>query len=547
MTTFVEQEQAQQQPQTAIDKAIASHDIKALFSEPCLKELAEMDRANYFATEQRIKSAFKKDVNLNELRKAVKEQRESLKPWADDGNKKAAVSRVAGVWAANNASTWAFDEKHQVWRKWNGKWWEEQESTGKLDLEAERILSEFGVDINGVGTLNAFHRFAVAHLPRKFSESQKINFTNGTLVVEGESVKFRAHEREDELTSCLPYPYDKSGKHPNIDAYLAGAIPDEMGRKAYMAHVGLSLIKDRLMHTGMILIGPRRSGKSTALALCNAICGIKEPWSFAGASLFGRDLEGKRSRYKWNKKPVVCVDELPAEALREEEMLKRMLAHSGTEERGINRDEEDDNRWLPKVVLATNDTPQLKDNSGALKERLIVVTFPNERQPEQQDRTLFIKKLLPEIGTFAATCIHEALSTLHSGVYPTSKQMKKALDKIATTGNPLKEFLSEWTAFDPQAQVSNDRLHTAYAEECRKNGNRPFAKNAMCRAIIDMHLPGIECGISMREKKGALLLNGKVAQPAKEVVTHGIKGLRLLSEEERAKKMEEEELAEEDL
>jgi hypothetical protein len=67
-----------------------------------------------------------------------------------------------------------------------------------------------------------------------------------------------------------------------------------------------------------LLLGPIRTGKSTLLAPANAVCGTSpldnyaEDFSFAGPSLFSRELEGKRSRYRWVHRCIVCADEITA-------------------------------------------------------------------------------------------------------------------------------------------------------------------------------------------------------------------------------------------
>jgi phage/plasmid-associated DNA primase len=108
-----------------------------------------------------------------------------------------------------------------------------------------------------------------------------------------------------------------------------------------MAHIGLALMQDSSLHFVLLLLGPTRAGKSTLLALANAACGTSpldnyaEDFSFAGPSLFSRELEGKRSRSRWVHRRMVCADEIPAEALRDEELFKTMRAHGGVEMRGM--------------------------------------------------------------------------------------------------------------------------------------------------------------------------------------------------------------------
>ena len=151
------------------------------------------------------------------------------------------------------------------------------------------------------------------------------------------------------------------------------------------------------------------------------------------------ELEGKRSRSVWNRQRIVCIDELPSEALRDEELFKTMTGHGGVEERGIGKDENINNRWRPKLLMSTNDTPHYKDTSSAIKQRAIIIECPNGPRPDnQQDKRLLPQKLLPELDAFAATCIRLAKLALDKGYYPRSDKIMALLDRIASKEIRLK-------------------------------------------------------------------------------------------------------------
>jgi len=357
------------------------------------------------------------------------------------------------------------------------------------------------IAVNSNQALNCFRRVAANYCKRDFQTENtgKINFANGTLVIATQQMQ--AHHRDDNLTYCLNYNYDPNGNHPNIDTVLEETIPDLHARQSLIAHIGMSLIRDTSFHNFGLLIGPPRAGKSTVLALMNAVTGlVDDPWKFAGPSLFSRDLEGKRSRAMWVEQRGVCVDELPGEALRDEELLKLMSAHGGVEMRRIGKDERTDNRWKPKLLMSTNDTPHYKDTSGAIRQRAIIIECPNGPRPDnQQDKNLVPDKLIPEVGAFAATCLKYALALKQHGYYPRSAAMKRLLHEIELN-DPLKSFLHECCIIDPGNQamkITSDELHKKYAEYIEDSGNSAMAKNKMSSAIRDMRI-GVLTGEWMR-------------------------------------------------
>src|SRR5688572_10397367 len=69
-----------------------------------------------------------------------------------------------------------------------------------------------------------------------------VNFQNGTL--ETPTMRFREHNRRDDLINCLPYPYTEKQSFSRIKQFLEMTIPDPDGRQAYMAHLGTAMLAD---------------------------------------------------------------------------------------------------------------------------------------------------------------------------------------------------------------------------------------------------------------------------------------------------------------
>lgn len=493
-----------------IQLAIASGDVKELFNVAPL--LAQLTPVLYGIWIQEIKEKYGKQVNLNHLEHAVKDEQRRIK-LKEEGEKKD-VADIARDWASTHRDDWAYDIVYDVWRVWNGVYWIEQPKNHLLDKEAVSALQEANTSVSSQSALNCFERLVEADCIRDFTPTPGlINFDNGTL--ERSTGQLRGYRKEDNLTSCLLYGYNPHGTHPNIDKFLSEVLPDEYARLALMAHGGLALSGDLLMHFFIALIGAPRSGKSTILALLNALCGAIDPHSFAGHSIFSRDLEGKRSRFKWSQRPITCIDELPQEALREEELLKAMSAHSGVEMRGIGKDEHLNNRWKPKLLMATNEQPRYKDTSSAIKERAVFAEITKAKPKQERDAKLLTDKLLPEIGAFAASCLELDKQVLDRGYYPLSAEMKQLIDRIANEGNPLKDFVYACCVLDSETRIATSELHKTYKDYCNEQGYKEkyiLASNTMSLALRTMN-------IGVTGKDHPIRIDGKLQR--------GLYGIRL--------------------
>lgn len=385
-------------------------------------------------------------------------------------------------WAELYGRDWAYDQEAGNWRRWTRTHWEEEtRTTTRLDMQAAIVLRALDMPVSSSGRLDGVTRMAATICNRTFQRRPGlVNFRNGTLDVT--TMQLRPHDPADGLDYCLSYTYTP-GPHPQIDAFLLSTIPDPDARAAYQAHIGLALISDTKLHKALLAKGPPRSGKSTLLALANSVCG-NDAYAGAGPELFDRETEGLRSRSTWNGRRLVTIEELPVEALRNEELFKAMTAHSGVAQRRLHQPEATSNQWLPKIFMATNEAPRYSDRSGALTERLIIISCPNSRSEGQRDIHL-LDKLLPELGTFAATCIRQAWATLAAGHYPQSDVMRRELAEIEQSGDAVKSFVIEECVIEPDAWTDTATLYAAYRTYCEENGHSAMSKNKFTQAVCE--------------------------------------------------------------
>jgi P4 family phage/plasmid primase-like protien len=393
---------------------------------------------------------------------------------------------AAQYWRYYYDERWAYDTAGQVWRRWTGTHWEaEPDKSTRLDAQAAQVMRELGIRITSGGKIDGVIRMAATQCERTFTPAAGlVNFSNGTL--DTTTGALRPHDHADDLTYCLPYAYAPTAPWGAIAAFMAETIPDQADRDAYAAHLGLCLLRDTKMHKAMLLYGPPRSGKSTLLQLANLIAG-NEPAANAGPELFDRETEGLRSRAVWNGRRLVTLEELPAEALRSEELVKAMTAHGGVAQRRLHRHEDMHNQWLPKLLMATNEPPRYSDRTGALTERLLYIRCPNHR-PEGQRNIHLLDTLRGELSGFVAHCLALAVSVLQTGRYAESDAARALRAEVEMQGDPLKMFLHEECVMEAGEFISTDELYAAYRDYLEKGGHtRPMAKVHFARALQERY------------------------------------------------------------
>jgi hypothetical protein len=143
-------------PAPTLEQAIATKDVAALYA--CLPHLVELHTVSpisYALKKSEIKEAFGKAVNMNDLERAVCEERR--KRDQELRGDKLDVADVAKQWARERCHDWAYDARAKLWRHWNGCYWEALEPrSALLDLEAIAALHEAEIDIHSTGGMDCW-------------------------------------------------------------------------------------------------------------------------------------------------------------------------------------------------------------------------------------------------------------------------------------------------------------------------------------------------------------------------------------------------------
>lgn len=525
----------------ALDKAIAEKDRFALLKQCSV--LAQLSRVELMAYKMRIKDAFEKDINLNELSAAINEARQM---GGQEKGDRVDMTVVAQIFAERHGDTYRFSKEEQCWYQWIGTHWQElQKNKGgkhEIDRLLRPIIHEMGFDITSNSLLECAHRLCEGDCEgRIIAASNLINFTNGTLDIT--TMELHEHNRDNGLTSCLDYAYDPTMPHPTIGAFLQETlckkelgkdgrkVPDWHAIQAYMAHLGLAMIGDTAMNLFEILYGSPRAGKTTLMRLGNAACGIVVPFettpekrysSFAGDDLFTNDLEGKRARFMRRSYKLVCADELSPEALAQDEMIKNMSGHSGVSMRGMNKDDVTSNTWIGKLIMSTNNLPSYLDYSGAVKERVIYLHTPFKRERDQRDLKL-LGKLVAELPGFAHTCITLALKALERGYYPQSISMKALANAAEHNGNAMKAFIEDCCVLDEKAIIPSEVLYKRFIAYREANGHtKNYTQQTMTANLKNMNI-----GVHNNDGKAYRYTGMHDGQPYSNEPTRCLFGIRL--------------------
>lgn len=390
----------------------------------------------------------------------------------------------------NTYTNYKFDEKNNCWRKWIDTHWAICESREEIKYLITHIIRDTSpttsISAKKIESVLSIAQTRARATFQSKNSKKLINFENGTLDLE--SNKLNPHNENDFLTGVFPYSYDQDFNKDNckkIIKFLRETLKEKRAIENLVTHIGLALIQDTTFHKAILLLGKPRSGKTTALALVNLVCGLSkdDAFSFASGSLFDRASEGNKARVTWNDKPIVCIDELPVEALKNEETFKCMVAHSGVGMRQIYKEETINNRFKPKLIFTTNDIPILQDFSKAMSHRLFILDCNEEKKNTNKK---LLDSLLPELGSFANISLRLAKRAIETGDYPHPDYSQDRIEEISLLSNPVKRFVKYCCISEENNWISNTKLYEAFKAYCIREGINPINSIWLTRKLLDL-------------------------------------------------------------
>lgn len=228
-------------------------------------------------------------------------------------------------------------------------------------------------------------------VPRNRDEHSLVCLRNGTIDLE--SGGLREWRREDYLTTGLPFSYDPDAECPRYEQFLREVFAgDDVERRIalYEEFAGYSMVRSHKYHKFLVLKGLPGSGKSVLLNLMKE---MHDPArvSSVQAEHFGDE---KYSAHMVGK-PLNVTSEIAAMSNVADGFLKTVTAGDSTTVRPLYANPS--STVLPtRFIIACNEMFRIRDTSGAVERRMMIIPCDNAIPEQRQDVNL-ISKLRAEL------------------------------------------------------------------------------------------------------------------------------------------------------
>lgn len=312
----------------------------------------------------------------------------------------------------------------------------------------------------------------------KTSGANLVAFKNGIYNLEtDELVDFSP---EYVITNKINHNFNPDAQSELVDkTFDKLACNSEAIRALLEEAVGYCFYRRNELRKSFILTGDKKNGKSTFLAMLKELLGDDNTAAldlneladrFSSASLFG--------------KLANIGDDIGDEFIANPATFKKIV--SGDRIKGENKGQKEFffNPYC-KLLFSANNIPRIKDKSGAVLDRLVIIPFDARFSKDDPDFDPYIKyKLIQEdaLEYLALLGIQGLKRVLHNQAFTKSEKVAKSIEEYEEANNPILVFFKE-IDIDEIVNEPTKEVYQKYNEFCLANSFTPMSNIEFSKQI----------------------------------------------------------------
>lgn len=320
----------------------------------------------------------------------------------------------------------------------------------------------------------------------KPEDAHLIAFKNGLYnIIDG---SFAGFTPEHIITNKIPWDYTPGAYCELADKTLDNiACHDSQVRLLLEEAIGYCFYRWNELGKAFILTGDKSNGKSTYLSMVQNLLGEE--------NICALDLKELGDRFKTAEmfgKLANIGDDIGDEFIATPAVFKKLVTGDrvSAERKGQNPFEFNN---YSKFLFSANQIPRIKDKTGAVQRRLVIIPFDANFSKDKAgfDPTIKHKLKSPETMEYLINLGLAGLKRiLENRGFTDSDKVKKALDEYEEDNNPILGFFRECEDEDFQIEDnSTDLVYSRYQEYCLANNLQAMSKTAFSKQISrNLHL-----------------------------------------------------------
>jgi putative DNA primase/helicase len=317
-----------------------------------------------------------------------------------------------------------------------------------------------------------------------------IAFKNGLYDIRNGS--FKPFTPDVVITNKIPWPYNPAAKCDLLDHTLNRLACDDPEVRALLEEmVGYCLYRRNELGKAFILIGDKSNGKSTFLHVVKNMLGDQ--------NIASLDLKELGDRFKTAElfgKLANIGDDIGDEFIANASVFKKLVTGDRVNVERKGQDPFEFNNYS-KFLFSANNIPRMKDKTGAVQRRLVIVPFDAKFTPNDPDFRPFIKDELCEQDSMEYLILLGLTAlkrVLNNAQFSTSSRVQGQLDEYEENNNPIIGFIRE-VGTDAIENEPTKTVYRKYKEYCIANNFQALSAIEFSRQITK------RCGFTTTVKR----------------------------------------------
>jgi len=283
-------------------------------------------------------------------------------------------------------------------------------------------------------------------------------------VIDLNSRKLLPQSKDYKATVALPVTYDVGADCPKITKFVEEVVQPK-DRLLLWEIPAWCLTPYSGIQRLVILLGEGANGKTVYLEMLRMFLGRENCTAYSLQALTNNrfaiaGLYGKLA----NISP-----ELPSTALRQAGPLKTLTGLDTVEAEKKFRDSFNFVNTA-KMIFATNNPPEISEDTLAVWRRFIVIGFPFKFVGDRADKNLLAKLTTEKELSGLLNKALNALARLKSrGDFSYTMSVEDTRDKYLLASNPVAAFIEDRCEFDSWASIMKKELHDTFMQFCAEN------------------------------------------------------------------------------
>ncbi|TCT14598.1 putative DNA primase/helicase [Natranaerovirga pectinivora] len=219
-----------------------------------------------------------------------------------------------------------------------------------------------------------------------YEDFSLLAFKNGVYNLTDDS--FNDHSPDHIITNCIPWDYNPAAYFELTDTVLNNISCNDTEIRSLLEElIGYTFYRRSEMGKAFILTGEKLNGKSTFLDMITMLIGSH--------NISALDLKDLGERFKTAElfgKMANIGDDIGDEFIADPSIFKKLVTGDRVNAEKKGKDPFDFNNYA-KLLFSANNIPRVKDKTGAVQRRLLIIPFNARFSPDSPDFKPHIKQL----------------------------------------------------------------------------------------------------------------------------------------------------------